>query len=82
MAQAQLRSLVRHLHRLSGDPEGGPSDRQLLEHFVRRRDEAAFATLVQRHGDLVLEGLAKGVPGAHLTQETRAALSRQGGARE
>ncbi len=30
------------------------SDRQLLERFARHRDEAAFRTLVQRHGPLVL----------------------------
>jgi RNA polymerase sigma factor (sigma-70 family) len=30
------------------------SDGQLLELFLRRRDEAAFATLVQRHGPMVL----------------------------
>jgi RNA polymerase sigma factor (sigma-70 family) len=30
------------------------SDGQLLEHFVARRDEAAFETLVRRHGPMVL----------------------------
>jgi RNA polymerase sigma-70 factor (ECF subfamily) len=30
------------------------SDRELLEWFVRRRDEAAFATMVKRHGPMVL----------------------------
>jgi RNA polymerase sigma factor (sigma-70 family) len=32
----------------------GQSDRQLLEHFRRRRDEAAFEALVGRHGPMVL----------------------------
>jgi RNA polymerase sigma factor (sigma-70 family) len=32
---------------------GGPSDRQLMEQFATRRDEAAFAALVRRHAPLV-----------------------------
>jgi RNA polymerase sigma factor (sigma-70 family) len=35
-------------------PAGEPSDRQLLERFTARRDEDAFATLVRRHGPMVL----------------------------
>jgi DNA-directed RNA polymerase specialized sigma24 family protein len=30
------------------------ADRELLERFVRRRDEAAFTTLVRRHGPMVM----------------------------
>jgi RNA polymerase sigma factor (sigma-70 family) len=33
---------------------GNLTDRQLLEQFVTRRDEEAFAQLVQRHGPMVL----------------------------
>ena len=33
---------------------GGQSDSQLVERFVLRRDEAAFAALVDRHGAMVL----------------------------
>jgi RNA polymerase sigma-70 factor (ECF subfamily) len=33
---------------------GGLSDGQLLEGFVRQRDEAAFEALVRRHGPMVL----------------------------
>ncbi len=33
---------------------GGLSDGQLLEQFVQRRDETAFAALVERHGPMVL----------------------------
>ena len=38
---------------LSWSATGG-SDRQLLERFVRYRDEAAFERLVRRHGPMVL----------------------------
>jgi len=34
--------------------ESEPADGQLLERFVTGRDEAAFGTLVQRHGRMVL----------------------------
>ena len=33
---------------------GGVSDRQLLEFFIERRDEAAFEALVRRHGPMVM----------------------------
>jgi RNA polymerase sigma-70 factor (ECF subfamily) len=33
---------------------GGLSDGQLLSWFIERRDEAAFAALVRRHGPMVL----------------------------
>src|SRR4051812_3618170 len=33
---------------------GGLSDEQLLESFVGRQDEAAFAALVRRHGAMVM----------------------------
>jgi RNA polymerase sigma factor (sigma-70 family) len=35
-------------------PPTGCSDRQLLERFVRSRDEGAFERLVRRHGPMVL----------------------------
>ena len=37
-----------------GGTVGGLTDGQLLERFVQRRDEAAFAALVERHGPMVL----------------------------
>src|SRR5262245_53690720 len=61
MPGESLRSVVQHLHRLVGF--GGPGeigDAELLERFVRRRDEAAFEVLVWRHGPLVL-GLCRRV---------------------
>ena len=44
-------TVFRYVHRLLQPPES--LDRELLARFVSRRDEAAFAELVQRHGPLV-----------------------------
>jgi RNA polymerase sigma factor (sigma-70 family) len=55
MASGQLSTVVRHLHRLAAVPPAGEgSDAQLLERFVARRDQAAFAALLRRHGPMVL----------------------------
>jgi RNA polymerase sigma factor (sigma-70 family) len=55
MAGGQLNTFLRHLCRAVGSrPEGAPTDAQLLERFVRGRDEAAFELLVWRHGAMVL----------------------------
>jgi RNA polymerase sigma factor (sigma-70 family) len=52
---AQLGTLVRHIQGLAagrGVPRG--TDRQLLDDFAARQDEAAFTALVSRHGPMVL----------------------------
>lgn len=55
MSSAQLGVLVQHLRKLAAVPSIGLApDRQLLDEFLRRRDEAAFAELVRRHGPMVL----------------------------
>ena len=47
------------------DPnEVAPSDRELLERFIERRDEQAFETLVRLHGPLVL-GVCRRIVGHH-----------------
>src|SRR5262245_29760530 len=58
--------LLRHLRRLVSRPCPGvlgggtppnpwpAADAELVERFVRRRDEVAFAALVERHGPMVL----------------------------
>ena len=46
--------LVRQLRKLvAGQAANNLSDRELLEHFVAQRDQAAFAALVRRHGPMV-----------------------------
>lgn len=55
MADATLGTVLRQLRRLGAPrPGDGLSDGQLLDDFLRRRDEAAFAALVRRHGPMVL----------------------------
>ncbi len=55
MATRETSDVVRLLHRLSGEQPGAePSDGQLIRQFVSLRDEAAFAGLLARHGQLVL----------------------------
>jgi RNA polymerase sigma factor (sigma-70 family) len=51
-AVAGILRYLRHLVRTQGGDDQG--DGQLLQRFVARRDEGAFATLLQRHGPLVL----------------------------
>jgi RNA polymerase sigma factor (sigma-70 family) len=53
MATAQAGTLLRHIRTLATGCGTG-TDRQLLDDFAARRDEAAFAALVSRHGPMVL----------------------------
>src|SRR5262249_48415766 len=55
MPHAQLEPVVRHLRRLARTQcSHDLSDAQLLQRFATHREETAFATLVQRHGRMVL----------------------------
>jgi RNA polymerase sigma factor (sigma-70 family) len=47
-------SIRRLLRRVSAAPSAGLSDAELLERFVRSRDEAAIETLLWRHAPMVL----------------------------
>jgi RNA polymerase sigma factor (sigma-70 family) len=52
---AHTERLLPYLHWLVCRPASGPlTDALLLERFVRRKDENAFAALVKRHGAMVL----------------------------
>ncbi len=53
MSQGQLHLVVRHLRRMAGEGAAAPTDRELLACFAARRDEAAFAALMERHGPMV-----------------------------
>jgi RNA polymerase sigma factor (sigma-70 family) len=55
MASGAGGAVLRQVDRLYGDGSvAGMSDGQLLERFLRERDEMAFEALVVRHGPLVL----------------------------
>jgi RNA polymerase sigma factor (sigma-70 family) len=55
MPAGELRTFIRNLRR-SIDPDGrGRTDSQLVERFLRQRDDAAFEVLVWRHGPMVLD---------------------------
>lgn len=53
MSQPRLQTVVQHLRKMV-DAEERASDAELLARYVSRRDEAAFTTLVQRHGPMIL----------------------------
>jgi RNA polymerase sigma factor (sigma-70 family) len=55
MTPAPLPVVLHHLRRLvRPEGTGGPSDAELLEHFVAGGDAGAFELLVWRHGPMVL----------------------------
>ncbi|HEX5269029.1 MAG TPA: sigma-70 family RNA polymerase sigma factor, partial [Gemmataceae bacterium] len=54
MTTTQAGIVLRHIRGLAvADASTRQGDRQLLERFTARRDEAAFAALVRRHGPMV-----------------------------
>jgi RNA polymerase sigma factor (sigma-70 family) len=70
MPDAPLGTALRHLRRLAGShPPDGLSDAQLLDRFVRQRDEAAFEALVWRHGGMVLGACRRVLGDAHEAED-------------
>src|SRR5437667_9404305 len=60
-----MNKVLQHLRRAILSPVGaGGPDAKLLQLYVADRDEAAFATLVQRHGPMVW-GVCRRVLGSH-----------------
>src|SRR5438067_11091512 len=54
MATSELQQVLQTLHRATRLPEEAElTDGQLLDSYVRTREEAAFAALVRRHGPMV-----------------------------
>jgi RNA polymerase sigma factor (sigma-70 family) len=52
MATSQMNRVIQHLHQIRPD-DSRPTDGQLLEAYLRCRDDTAVATLVRRHGPMV-----------------------------
>jgi RNA polymerase sigma factor (sigma-70 family) len=52
--KGQLAPVLHYLYRVRGTGDEGDSDRTLLQRFTRQADTAAFTSLVQRHGPMVL----------------------------
>jgi RNA polymerase sigma factor (sigma-70 family) len=65
-----LDRLRHHVCTLTADPDpAGPTDVQLLERFVRRNDQLAFAALVRRHGPMVLGVCRRVLRDAHEAED-------------
>ena len=65
MANTQMSKVIDHLRKaVIAGGKGDLTDGQLLECFVSRRDEAAVAAIVQRHGPMVW-GVCRRVLGNH-----------------
>src|SRR5947208_3489648 len=83
MLNRQQKVILPHLCRLIGSPAGRDlSDGDLLERFLGRRDAAAFAALVRRHGPTVLGVCRRVLRNAHdaedAFQATFLVLARKG----
>ena len=74
--------LMHHLHRLV-PAAATQTDAELLDLYVRLRDEAAFAALVRRHGSMVLCACRRVLADFHTAEDafqaTFLALARQAG---
>src|SRR5215211_3578823 len=67
MAIAELLGAARKLGQLLG--EAGDTDARLLERFAARKDEDAFAALVERHGPMVLAVCRRVLHDAHAAED-------------
>jgi RNA polymerase sigma factor (sigma-70 family) len=70
MATREVSDVVQFLRGLAGDkPAEEPSDDQLIQRFVARRDEAAFAAILARHGALVFGACRQILRDAHAAED-------------
>jgi RNA polymerase sigma factor (sigma-70 family) len=61
-----MKTVIQHLRRAALLQEGSdPTDEQLLELFLARRDEVAFEALMRRHGPMVLGVCRRVLRNAH-----------------
>jgi RNA polymerase sigma factor (sigma-70 family) len=85
MTSPSTPGVLRHVRGLiAGERTSHLADGELLERFARRREEAAFAALVRRHGPLVLGVCRRVLHNRHdaedAFQATFLALARRAGA--
>jgi RNA polymerase sigma factor (sigma-70 family) len=85
MSKQQAEIVLHHLRRLTSTTATGPEhDRQLLERFTQRREEAAFEALLDRHGAMVLRVCRRILHDAHEAEDAFQAtfliLARKAGA--
>ncbi len=84
MAAAQLGLCIRHLRTLAADSKTSEqTDGDLLRAFLKGDDQAAFATLLERHGPMVLRVCRRTLANTHdaedALQATFLVLARHGG---
>jgi RNA polymerase sigma factor (sigma-70 family) len=76
--------LLRHLRKLAAPAADTVSDRELLQRFAEQRDEGAFASLMRRHGPMVLRVCRRVLPhgpdAEDAFQATFLTLARKAGA--
>lgn len=66
MQRRQIDRVVEHLRHIALACDGAaPTDVQLLERFLARREEAAFEAIVRRHGSMVLGVCRRVLRNAH-----------------
>jgi hypothetical protein len=71
MAKAFLGDFAQYLRRLfPGYDNDARTDGELLDRFVKRRDEDAFLSLVQRHGPMVLRTCQRILGERHLAEDS------------
>jgi RNA polymerase sigma factor (sigma-70 family) len=69
MPSPSLRTLLRTVRYAAGSPVDQPGDGELLERFVGRQDEAAFAELLRRHGAWLYGLCRRLVPDFHTAED-------------
>ena len=69
MANSPLGTVLNRLRSVLDPEEAGTTDRELLERFIAREEEAAFGELVRRHGPMIL-GVCRRILGdAHAAED-------------